>query len=224
MNDTIVWLFGEIANALRWPVAVALMALLVYAVMDVGALAVEAWQRRKQPAGDIEALAPEVDALLDSRRQHSRLPALPPAAVRVWRRIERRLTDAGEAPHLDLWLDEAVRQEELTLASRLDRGRAIVRLGPMLGLAGTIIPLGPALQSLFGGDMASMVNHLVFGFGAVVCGLLASGVEYVLTMVRERWARIDLKAVEDVAELVTRAMERRSHSVSGARHADIRSA
>jgi biopolymer transport protein ExbB/TolQ len=74
----------------------------------------------------------------------------------------------------------------------------------MLGLAGTIIPLGPALQSLLGGDMASMVNHLVVGFGAVVCGLVLSGAAYGITLVRERWARVDLKEMENLCELVMR--------------------
>ena len=76
----------------------------------------------------------------------------------------------------------------------------------MLGLAGTIIPLGPALQSLLGGDMAGMVNHLVVGFGAVVCGLVMSGVSYFITLVRERWTRVELKEMENLCELVLRAL------------------
>ena len=72
----------------------------------------------------------------------------------------------------------------------------------MLGLAGTIIPLGPALQSLLGGDMAGMVSHLVVGFGAVVCGLAMSGIAYVVTLVREHWARLDPKEMENLCELL----------------------
>jgi hypothetical protein len=56
--------------------------------------------------------------------------------------------------------------------------------------------------------MGGMVNHLVIGFGAVVCGLLLSGLAYVVTLVRERWARIDLKEMENLCELVLRAERR----------------
>jgi biopolymer transport protein ExbB/TolQ len=80
----------------------------------------------------------------------------------------------------------------------------------MLGLAGTIIPLGPALQSLLTGDMAGMVSHLVVGFGAVVVGLMLSGVAYFVTLVRERWTRVELKEMENLCELVLRAMKERS--------------
>lgn len=57
---------------------------------------------------------------------------------------------------MDIWLEETLQQEEIEVTSRLDRSRALVRIGPMLGLAGTIIPLGPALQALLGGDMAAI--------------------------------------------------------------------
>jgi biopolymer transport protein ExbB/TolQ len=61
------------------------------------------------------------------------------------------------------------------------------------------------LQSLLGGDLAGMVNHLVIGFGAVVCGLMMSGLSYAITLVRERWARVELKEMENLCELVLRA-------------------
>ena len=105
----------------------------------------------------------------------------------------------------DLWLEEKLQEEELAIANRLDRTRAMVRLGPMLGLAGTIIPLGPALQSLLTGQMTEMANHLVIGFGAVVSGLVLSGIAYVITLFRERWARVDVKEMENLAELLLRA-------------------
>ncbi|MGC4083060.1 MAG: MotA/TolQ/ExbB proton channel family protein [Vicinamibacterales bacterium] len=85
---------------------------------------------------------------------------------------------SGRTTTSNLWLDEALRREEIEMTTRLDRSRAFIRIGPMLGLAGTIIPLGPALQALLGGDIATMIDHLVVGFGAVVCGLVLSGVAY----------------------------------------------
>jgi biopolymer transport protein ExbB/TolQ len=131
--------------------------------------------------------------------------------VRFWAHLECRLREVGSSEtreNLDLWLEETLQREEIEVMARLDRSRALVRLGPMLGLAGTIIPLGPALQSLLGGDMAGMVNHLVVGFGAVVCGLVMSGLAYVITLIRERWARLDLKEMENLCELLLRALNK----------------
>lgn len=53
--------------------------------------------------------------------------------------------------------------------------------------------------------MAGMVGHLVIAFGAVVCGLVLSGIAYAITLVRERWARVDLKEMENLCELIMRA-------------------
>jgi biopolymer transport protein ExbB/TolQ len=52
-----------------------------------------------------------------------------------------------------------------------------------------------------------MVSHLVVGFGAVVVGLMLSGVAYFITLVRERWTRVELKEMENLCELVMRAMK-----------------
>jgi biopolymer transport protein ExbB/TolQ len=135
------------------------------------------------------------------------------------------LRELDTTEDIDLWLDETLRGEELERTTQLDRSRAFVRIGPMLGLAGTIIPLGPALQSLLGGDMAGMVNHLVIGFGAVVCGLVLSGVAYYVTLVRERWARVDLKEMEDFCELLMRQVNKHAKSQEPhqeARYASVR--
>jgi biopolymer transport protein ExbB/TolQ len=44
------------------------------------------------------------------------------------------------------------------------------------------------------------------GFGAVVCGLVMSGVAYFITLVRERWTRVELKEMENLCELTLRAL------------------
>jgi biopolymer transport protein ExbB/TolQ len=48
----------------------------------------------------------------------------------------------------------------------------------------------------------------VIGFGAVVCGLMMSGIAYVITLVRERWSRVELKEMENLCELILRAMRK----------------
>jgi biopolymer transport protein ExbB/TolQ len=200
-------LFFQLANAFFWPVAIALLVLLAVSILDLGALIVQARRRARQPRTDLEAVA---RALLSGFRKASSADALAglpisPTLERFWRRVHRHLDTSSE--HLDLWLEEALQQEEITTTSRLDTSRALIRIGPMLGLAGTIIPLGPALQSLLGGNMAEMVNHLVIGFGAVVVGLMMSGLAYVSTLVRERWTRADLKEMENLCEFVMRGLK-----------------
>lgn len=205
-------LFYQIANAFFWPVAIALLVLFALSLFDLGTLLVEWWRRRREQPTDLSAVAVALavnlrvsggrrDALADAR--------MSPSLARFWGRVGARLRAVQSTENLDVWLEEALQQEEIDVAARLDRSRALVRLGPMLGLAGTIIPLGPALQALLAGDVAGMVNHLVIGFGAVVCGLMMSGIAYGITLVRERWSRVDLKEMENLCELIIRALRRR---------------
>lgn len=203
---TTVSLFSQLANLFFWPVAAALVILFIWSLTDLGRLLFQAWRRSRAAKTDLVALA---RALRSDARLGGRI-AVSPSLERFDRQIESRSTVFEDDGDLDLWLEETLQREELAVTSQLDRSRALVRLGPMLGLAGTIIPLGPALQSLLGGEMSAMVNHLVVGFGAVVCGLVLSGIAYAVTLVRERWARVDLKEMENYCELLMRAHQRGS--------------
>lgn len=211
MESVVTEIFYRLSTAFFWPVALALLVLFVLSLADLGGLIVQSRRRAVAPRSDLPALANALAAsLADGTRAHldvaSLSSSLSPSLARFWCMLEERLARLDSLEHLDLWLDETLQREEMRVANRLDLTRTLVRIAPMLGLAGTIIPLGPALQSLLAGDMAGMVNHLVIGFGAVVCGLVLGGIAYVLTLTRERWARTDLKEMENLCELVLRAM------------------
>lgn len=200
-----VTLFYQLANTFFWPVAAALLALLAITLIDLGRVFFTFWRKSRESRSDLPAIA---RALAQSDTVEGALDdvVLSPSLRRFWTKVEARLRETGSGANVDLWLEEVLQQEEIDVAGRLDRTRLFVRIGPMLGLAGTIIPLGPALRSLLGGDMAGMVNHLVVGFGAVVCGLIMSGVAYFITLVRERWTRVELKEMENLCELTLRAL------------------
>ena len=214
--ESAVSLFYHLANLFFWPVAIALLILFSWSLLDLGRLFYQAWRRRREAGTDLVALARRLKTGTPANGRHR----FSLSGVRVssslrgfWFKVEERLTALEETEHIDLWLEEVLEQEEIEITSQLDRSRALVRIGPMLGLSGTIIPLGPALQALLGGDMPTMVNHLVIGFGAVVCGLVLSGISYGITLVRERWARVDLKEMENFCELLMRARKGAAMSV-----------
>jgi Biopolymer transport proteins len=207
LYHSVTELFYQLSNAFFWPVAFALLVLFGVALADLGAMIVQIWRRRTQPRTDLAVVARSlVSGLAGDGRFEADPSRMSPSLARFWGRVERRLAEVQSRENVDIWLEEVLQREEIEATSRLDRTRAMIRLGPMLGLAGTIIPLGPALQSLLGGDLAGMVNHLVVGFGAVVCGLVMSGVSYVIALVRERWVRVDLKEMENLSELLLRGV------------------
>jgi hypothetical protein len=88
---------------------------------------------------------------------------------------------------------------EVEIADRLGRLQLVARLGPMLGLMGTLIPLGPALMSFAGGDLESLASQLVMAFSTTVVGLFAGAVACVTAHFRRIWWASDLAWIEAAA-------------------------
>jgi len=208
LYELTVQLFYQLSNLFFWPVSVALIVLLIWSLVEFGRLLANAWQKRSDRRTDLNLLGQALEKGFSGARLNAgQLNGVPVshALVRFWEQLERQRTALENSSHFELILEQVLRSEEGRVTGRLDFSRALVRLGPMLGLAGTIIPLGPALQALLTGDMGGMVGHLVVGFGAVVCGLMMSGVAYSITLVRERWSRVDLEEMEHLCELLVSA-------------------
>ncbi len=85
---------------------------------------------------------------------------------------------------------------ELRMTRRLMRLRWAVRLGPMLGLMGTLIPMGPALLEFSSGDFEAASAQIVIAFGTTVIGLLIAAVTYTLWLIRKLWYAQDLAELE----------------------------
>lgn len=63
--------------------------------------------------------------------------------------------------------------EELYYVRITNRTDLVTRLGPMLGLMATLIPLGPGLIALGQGDTITLADSLLTAFDATVTGLAA---------------------------------------------------
>jgi biopolymer transport protein ExbB/TolQ len=104
-----------------------------------------------------------------------------------------------------------VRQEkvltdfEMACEKDLDRFRTLSKMGPMLGLMGTLIPLGPALASLAAGDISVMAKDMQLAFNSTVVGLVIGALGYLMLQTKQRWSLEDLNRLEFIHELITEA-------------------
>lgn len=70
---------------------------------------------------------------------------------------------------------------------RIERADFITRLAPMLGLMGTLIPLGPGLAALGKGQLSILTTAMTVAFDTTVIGLLAGMIGFVIGRMRRRW-------------------------------------
>ena len=79
---------------------------------------------------------------------------------------------------------------------RLERTDILTRAAPMLGLMGTLIPLGPGLAGLGKGDLSILTRAVTVAFDTTVLGLLAGVIGFALGRLRRRWYDETLQTME----------------------------
>jgi len=104
----------------------------------------------------------------------------------------------------DPYVENLLQESMITMKKSLDRIKMVVKLGPGLGLIGTLIPMGTGLAALGQGDMTKLSSDLVIAFTTTVVGLAAGLAAYFFTAVKQRWIEEDIKNIEFITELMTR--------------------
>ncbi len=171
-------LLYSISNVLYLPVLLGIAALTLYMLVCLGTLVAEWLERRRG-----------MRVLVATARQQ----------------MDEALTAQPGQPALDARLERVVQRADATGIRRLDGVRFVVRVGPALGLMGTLIPMGISLAGLAQGNLPKMAESMTTAFTATVVGLACSITAYVLTLVREHWLRNDLTDIAFAAEALLAA-------------------
>ena len=91
---------------------------------------------------------------------------------------------------------------EIAADKDLAISKTLTKMGPMLGLMGTLIPMGPALVGLSTGDIASMAYNMQVAFATTVVGLFSSAIGFITQQVKQRWYLQDMTNLEFLSELL----------------------
>ena len=98
--------------------------------------------------------------------------------------------------------DKVLADFEITAEKDLSTSKSLSKIGPMLGLMGTLIPMGPALVGLASGDIATMAQNMQVAFATTVVGIFVGGIGYVTQLVKQRWFVEDLNNLEFISKLI----------------------
>lgn len=99
-------------------------------------------------------------------------------------------------------IENFLQEKTLSIWKSLDRSRMVIRIGPGLGLIGTLIPMGTGLAALGQGDMTKLSSDLVIAFTTTVVGLAVGIVAYFFYTVKRRWVEEDIKNIELATEIL----------------------
>lgn len=190
-----------ISNILYWistgllvPVIVLLIFFFIRALILIGGFFGQYLQVKRTTArlyGRIGSLTP---GTLDEFKA-----SLPEKSDSIVTEYARRIMAAGgNSSKTDLLLAEY----EIEADHNISTSKVLTKMGPILGLMGTLIPMGPALVSLATGDIASMAYNMQVAFATTVVGLVVSAIGFLTQMVKERWAVKDLTILEYLADVV----------------------
>ena len=99
-------------------------------------------------------------------------------------------------------IENFLQEKTLSIWKSLDRSRMVIRIGPGLGLIGTLIPMGTGLAALGQGDMTKLSSDLVIAFTTTVVGLAVGIVAYFFYSIKRRWVEEDIKNIELATEIL----------------------
>ena len=188
--ESLIYTLSWISTALQVPVVVAILYLLARGLLALGGFYGQ-WSDRLRRRHHMGTLA-DIPAtqLLDTLEQ---------ACVRPKDALRQALQALRKAPADPVWHERVVTEFELAVDQRLALFRTMTRIGPLLGLMGTLIPLGPALVALAGGDIAVLARKMEVAFATTVVGLVIGAIGFMLHQTTQRWAMDDLSLLDLVS-------------------------
>ena len=188
-----------VSSGLLIPTITVLLLLLGLSVVELGGLLVEAFaERRKMKVNVPELIASFQDKQIGeiiSKIEDSHLFRRQKAVI--GQLIKHRDLPAASLQALARRL---LANEELYYVRITNRTDLVTRLGPMLGLMATLIPLGPGLIALSQGDTKTLADSLLTAFDATVTGLAAGGIAFAISRLRKRWYEDYLSSLEAIME------------------------
>ena len=196
-----------ISQSLLIPVIIGLLAFMVYAIITFGGLISEHSSRIRFGTEKTGKLIEEISNLGTPEQIIEKVneSGLPTSSKEV-------LIKIASTPKIGPKSREALARkliegEELKAAKSLEKTDIVTRLGPTLGLMGTLIPMGPGLAALGAGDVNALAQAIIIAFDTTVVGLAAGSIAYVISKVRRRWYEDNLSTLDTLAESVLEVLD-----------------
>jgi len=196
------------STALLYPVVLLLILLSLWMLIYAGGFLAE-WLKRRQYHTN-GRLADSLEIIHQEHRLPAEIGRNLPAHIN---RYAQELADIvqNRSNFLAERVEDLNQRQEYALVWEVDKVRLIVRIGPSLGLMGTLIPMSTGLAGLNQGNMAQLSASLILAFATTVVGLALGIAALLFSVARQRWVTEDLRLIGLITEAMTRDMEHQGH-------------
>ncbi len=120
----------------------------------------------------------------------------------------RYLRDLLTTPPGEAYSDFLISNFENEADKDLALSRMLAKMGPILGLIGTLIAMSPALVGLSTGDISGMAYNMQVVFATTVVGLVVSAIGLVTLQTKQRWYAKDVNNLDYVSRILTEKKDR----------------
>ena len=207
-TETLNSLINIISESLLTPVVILLIVSVIIVILSFGGLINEYISRKPIKSNDLEELIRNVSFSKDVSDMKSKIENsnLFSYQKEILVRIANNYDIGSEARKA--LASELISSEETKLIKKTNRTDILVKVGPILGLLGTLIPLGPGLAALGSGDILTLAESLTIAFDTTVTGLSVGALSYLISKYKKQWYESDLIDVETVAEAELEAINK----------------
>lgn len=208
-TETLSSFIHIVSESLLTPVMILIVVGLIVVILCIGGLINERISRKAISSEELESLVRDVSF----SQSHSEIEKLIEESnlfdfqKNVLVKIANNYDIGSEARKA--LASELISAEETKLIKSTNKTDVLVRVGPILGLLGTLIPLGPGLAALGSGDIVTLAEALTVAFDTTVTGLVIGALAYLVSKFKKQWYESDLIILETIAEAELETLNRK---------------
>ena len=208
-TETLSSFIHIVSESLLTPVMILIVVGLIVVILCIGGLINERISRNAISSEELESLVRDVSFSQSHSEieKHIEESNLFDFQKNVLVKIANNYDIGSEARKA--LASELISAEETKLIKSTNKTDVLVRVGPILGLLGTLIPLGPGLAALGSGDIVTLAEALTVAFDTTVTGLVIGALAYLVSKFKKQWYESDLIVLETIAEAELETLNRK---------------
>ncbi len=191
--DNISQILFLVSDSLLIPDIIVLLVLFVRALFLVGSFYnqyITKYKNERQLRPILNELTPE--------RMEALQAALPEKDNSLYIKYLRAIL---ARPADDTYADYMITNFENDAEKDVVTSKLLAKVGPVLGLIGTLIAMSPALTGLSQGDISKMASNMQVVFATTVVGLVVSLVGLVTLQFKQRWYAKEVNQLDYITRI-----------------------